>query len=125
VSPNDNKNSYLKKRTLSFKYAINGIINALKYQVNIRIHFSAAVIVTILGFYFRISTTEWIMIILSIGLVISAELFNSAIEELANYVSPQKNKAIGKIKDMAAGAVLVCAIAAAIIGILIFLPKLY
>jgi len=125
MNPDVKNSSYLKKRTLSFKYAFNGIYTAIKTQANIRIHLFAAAIVIFLGFYFSISTIEWFLVVISMGLVISAELFNSAIETLADHVSSEKNERVGKIKDMAAGAVLVCAMAAAIIGVLIFFPKIF
>jgi len=88
------------------------------------IHLVAAALVIAGGFYFAISTTEWIMIILCIGMVMAAEIFNSAIEELTNLVSPQYNKKAAVIKDMAAGSVLVCAIVALIVGLIIFTPKI-
>jgi diacylglycerol kinase len=125
MNPDDKNSSCLKKRALSFQYAFNGIYNAIKTQTNIRIHLFAAAIVIFSGLYFRISTWEWFLVIISMGLVISAELFNSAIEALADHVASEKNERIGTIKDMAAGAVLICAIAAAIIGVLIFLPKIF
>jgi len=75
-------------------------------------------------FFFGITRTEWIVIILCIGVVIAAELFNTAIERLVDLVSPERHPIAGQVKDIAAGAVLVCAVAAAIIGIIIFLPYL-
>lgn len=71
-------------------------------------------------FFFGITRTEWIVIILCIGVVIAAELFNTAIEKLVDLVSPERHPIAGQVKDIAAGAVLVCAVAAAIIGIIIF-----
>jgi len=114
----------LKKRVLSFKYAFQGIFTALKSQHNFQIHIIAAVIVIAAGFILDVSKMEWIILTLCIATVIAAELFNSSIEELTDMVSPEKNEKAGKVKDIAAGAVLVTAIAAAIIGLLIFLPKI-
>lgn len=119
----DQKKSYLLKRANSFKFAFKGIIIAIKTQANMRIHMVAAIIVVTTGFYFQISYAEWILIVLAIGFVVSAELFNSAIEFLTDLISPQKNTIAGNVKDIAAGAVLISAISAAIIGLIIFLPK--
>jgi diacylglycerol kinase (ATP) len=111
-------------RLKSFGYAFNGIKYALTTQHNFYIHVTLTIVAIILGFILKISNTEWIAIVIVIGLVISAEIFNTAIEELVNLVSPKKNKKAGIIKDLAAGAVLVLAMAALITGTIIFLPKL-
>lgn len=124
MSSNTQKTTYFIKRARSFKYAFSGIITATKTQANFRIHLIATILVALMGFYFQISYAEWILIILSIGFVISAELFNSAIEFLTDLVSPLQNDIAGKVKDMAAGAVLISAVSAAIIGLIIFLPKI-
>ncbi len=124
MSSKNKKTPYLTKRALSFKYAFKGIFTAIKTQANLRIHLFAAILVTAMGFYFQISRAEWILVILAIGVVISAELFNSAIEFLTDLVSPGQNETAGKVKDIAAGAVLISAISAAIIGLIIFLPKI-
>jgi diacylglycerol kinase len=81
-------------------------------------------IAILLGILLKISLTEWMMVILVIGLVITLEIVNSAIESLADYVSPGKHDLIKKVKDLSAGGVLVSAISAVIIGLIIFLPKL-
>lgn len=75
------------------------------------------------GFAFNISTTEWISVIFAIGTVLAAEAVNSSIEAIADLVSPGYNEAIKRTKDLAAGAVLILAIAAAIVGLIIFVPK--
>jgi len=123
MASNKKKSPYFIKRAQSFKFAFTGIITAVKTQANIRIHLIAAILVSAMGFHFRISYEEWVLIILSIGFVVSAELFNSAIEFLTDLVSPEKNVLAGKVKDIAAGAVLISAISAAIVGLIIFLPK--
>jgi len=114
----------MKKRLLSFKFAFQGILHMLRGEANARIHLVAAVVVIAAGFLFGLTMTEWLMVIFAIGFVFSAELFNSAIEELVNLVSPGYHEKAGKVKDMAAGAVLVAAITAAVIGIIIFGPKI-
>lgn len=86
------------------------------------IHLAAAILVVIAGFFFGIERGEWIAIIGCIGAVMAAEAFNTAIERLVNLVSPQWHPIAGEVKDIAAGAVLICAIAAAIIGLIIFIP---
>lgn len=83
-----------------------------------------AIVVIAVGFFFGISKLEWLIIILVIGMVISAEIFNTSIEILTDLVSPEENKKAGRVKDLAAGAVLVSAIAAVVLGLLIFLPKI-
>ena len=112
------------KRLLSFKYAIAGIIHMLKHEPNARIHLIATLVVIILGVYFRIEKIEWLFITLAIGMVFSAELFNTSLENITDLISPEKNKKAGHAKDIAAGAVFITAIAAAIIGMVIFLPRI-
>jgi diacylglycerol kinase (ATP) len=116
--------SPFRSRLESFGYAFRGILFAIKTQINLKIHLVITGCVIAAGFYFRISKIEWFVIVIAIGMVIAAEIFNTAIETLTNLVSPEKNKQAGLIKDLAAGAVLITAIAAAILGILIFLPKI-
>ncbi len=123
--PGKNKPNPVYSTLLSFKYAIKGIYLLLATQRNARIHLSAMVLVIFGGFYFSISTSEWIAVIISIGIVFAAEAFNTTIEKLVDMVSPEFNKSAGRIKDVAAGAVLFTAIAAAIVGIIIFGPKLF
>ena len=78
--------------------------------------------VIIAGIVLGITRTEWIMVVMCIGTVIAAELFNTAIEKLVDSVSPERHPVAGQVKDIAAGAVLICAVAAAIIGLIIFIP---
>ena len=82
------------------------------------------VLVIMAGVLFHISETEWIAVIFAIGLVLAAEAINSAIERLSDVVQPEKDERIRDVKDISAGAVLICAITAAIIGVIVFLPKL-
>ena len=108
-----------------FRYAFAGIAHAIKGQLNIKIHLLVAALVTALGFYFRVTSTEWCVLILTITLVLSLELVNTAIENLVDLVSPNQHSLAGKIKDIAAGAVLIAAMSAAIIGIIIFYKYVY
>ena len=114
----------LRERLKSFKYAFNGLQLLIREEPNAKIHFFITICVLIAGFVFRISAGEWIAVILCIGLVFTLESFNSAIENLADFVSPEKQETIKKVKDLAAGAVLVGAIASAIVGLVVFLPKI-
>lgn len=112
----------VRKRFHSFRYAFAGLKHAWQQEHNFRIHLFAAAAVTAAGFYFHLDRTEWTFLVFAIGLVILAELVNSAIELLADVVSPGENKTIGKIKDIAAASVLVSAIIAVIAGALVFYP---
>ncbi|MBN2349337.1 MAG: diacylglycerol kinase family protein [Bacteroidales bacterium] len=107
-----------------FLFAFNGIFIAVKTERNFIIHLIIAAIVILFGFIFHISSAEWGLILLAISGVLAAELFNSSIEKLVDMVSPARNENAGKIKDLAAGAVLITAIFAALIGLIIFIPKL-
>lgn len=113
----------MKKRLLSFKYAYRGIRKVFGKEANMNIHIVIAVLVLICGFVFSISLTEWMFCLFCFGLVIGAEMFNTAIENVVDLVSPEHHPLAGKAKDVAAGAVLICAIFSAIIGLLIFVPK--
>lgn len=114
----------MAKRLKSFIYAFNGIRLVAISQPNFIIHIVGALLAILLGIILKISINEWLSIIIVIGVVLAAEIINSAIEDIVNFISPEKNQLAGKIKDMAAGAVLVTAIMALIVGIIIFLPKL-
>lgn len=112
------------KRLASFRYAFNGIRLLIQKEHNAWIHCFAAICVIGAGIFLGLSPMEWIAVSIVIGAVLAAEAINSAIEALADLVSPEYNAAIKKTKDLAAGAVLITAIAAAIVGFIIFLPKL-
>ncbi|QHJ71504.1 MULTISPECIES: diacylglycerol kinase family protein [Planococcaceae] len=107
----------------SFVFAFAGIRAALKSEQNIRFHFTAAVIVLIAGLLTGLSAFEWMIIVLVIGGMLAFEMFNSSMERIVDLASPDLHPLAKQAKDMAAGAVLVFAIASAIIGLLIFLPK--
>lgn len=115
----------LKKLINSFKYAFIGIITAIKKEQNIKIHYLIMILVIILGIIYHLSTFEWLICILCFGLVISMEMINTAIETTINLVTT-KTEPLAKIaKDVSAGAVLVSAIISAIIGLIIFIPKIF
>ncbi len=113
-----------KKLINSFKYAIEGIISSFKTERNMKIHVLAMIVVIALGLFFKLNKVEWCFIIIAIASVISAELFNTAIETVVDMVSPERNPKAKLAKDIAAGAVLVVAICAAIIGFIIFGPQI-
>lgn len=113
-----------RKRARSFKFAFNGIKLLITKEHNAWIHCFAAVCVLIAGMVFGLSRMEWIAVTIVIGAVLAAEAVNSSIEALADLVSPEYNEAIKRTKDLAAGAVLLMAIAAAIVGFVIFIPKI-
>lgn len=119
----ENNKFSITKRLKSFKFAFNGIRILIKEEHNSRIHLFAMLIAIILGIVFKIEIYEWIGILLSIGLVISIELLNSALENLADFATKEKHGLIKKTKDLAAAAVLWSSLLALSIGILIFAPK--
>jgi diacylglycerol kinase (ATP) len=104
----------------SFSFAWKGIVTAFKEQPNLKVHVLIACIVVAAGFYFNITSTEWAILIICITLVITLELVNSAIEYLVDLVTLERKPLAGKIKDIAAGAVLITAIGAAVIGVVVF-----
>ncbi len=113
----------LNKRIRSFKYAFNGLWEVVLREHNFRIHLLAAGVAVYAGFYFNISGDEWIAIILVIAMVWSFEIVNAAIEKLCDVVLPREDKRIKLIKDMAAAAVLLAAIASLVVAAIIFIPK--
>ena len=112
------------KRIKSFSYAFSGLKIALKEEHNVRIHLVAAICALILGTLLGINSYEWIAVIFAIGFVFAMELINSAIENMADFISLEKHDNIRKIKDLSAAAVLGSAIVALIVGLIIFLPKI-
>lgn len=118
------KESFFVNRIKSVGYAFKGAVLLLKTEASIKIQFFIAIIVTLAGFYFNISTNEWIVQCLAIGLVMSVEGINTAIEAIADFMHPEFHKKIGFIKDIAAGAVFIASIFAIIIGFVIYIPKL-
>ena len=119
------KKKNFKRLLSSFKYAFEGIINTYKTEQNILIHNIIAILVTIFGILFKINIYEWIICIILFGLVISAELFNTAIEAIVDLNCKSFNKYAKIAKDSAAGAVLILALTSVIIGCIIFLPKIF
>ena len=108
----------------SFGFAFKGLTTLSKEERNARIHLIATALVIIAGVYFNLSLIEWSLIVFAIGLVIIVETINTVVENIMDYQSLEKNPKIGKIKDLAAAAVLLSAIVAIIIACFIFGPKI-
>ena len=114
-----------KKLRNSFKYAFEGIAEAWKTEQNLKIHFAIMALVIIAGFMFKISAMEWIICLLLFAIVISLELINTAIETTVDIAMPDINEKAKYAKDIAAGAVLFSAMISVIVGLIIFLPKIF
>ena len=112
------------KRAKSFTHAFRGIQVIMRTQHNAWLHVLATVVAVALGFYFNISINEWLALILSIGLVLVAEAFNTALEFDIDLTSPDYHPFARDTKDVAAGAVLIAAIIAFVVGLIIFVPKI-
>ncbi len=109
----------------SFKYAFAGIFSLFKHENNARFHFWIAILVLGCGYFFQLSQREWALVSICIFLVFAAEAFNTAIEKLCDKLHPDKDPAIGSIKDLAAAGVLFVVLGAIITGLIIFIPKFY
>ena len=118
------KKQGIKKLIKSFKYAICGVNTAFREEQNMKIHILAIIMVVVLGILLKISKIEWIICLVLFAIVISAELFNTAIETVVDLIMPERNEKAKIAKDVSAGAVLIPAVVSAIVGIIIFLPKI-
>ena len=112
------------ERLRSFRHAFRGIETLLRYEHNARIHLVILLIVILAGIFLGISLTDWIAILFVSGLVIVSECFNTAIENLSDLLSDQKNEYIRMAKDVAAAGVLLSAIISAAVGLIIFVPAI-
>lgn len=110
--------------SISFKHAATGFKTAVTTQPNFRFHLFAALVVTLAGFIFSVSITEWLALVMVIFLVIMAELFNTSIEAVVDLMTEQHNHYAKIAKDVSAAAVLLAAIGSVFVGVIIFLPKL-
>lgn len=108
-----------RKVLRSFRFAGQGIIDLFHYENNAKVHLLLAILVVAAGVYLELNRTEWAIIITQIGLVWAAEAFNTAIEKLCDFVSPDLHPQIKAIKDISSGAVLILAITAVVIGLII------
>lgn len=114
----------IKKRIKSFGYAFAGLRVLLREEHNSWIHAVAAVCAVAAGVVLKISAMEWVAVVIVIGMVFSAEIINSSLERTADFVKAERDDRKRDIKDLGAAAVLVCAMAAAVVGLIIFLPKI-
>ncbi len=117
-----NKIRSIKAFTKSFGYALKGFLFMLKDERNFKVQLFIALIALALGIYFPLQNIEWILLILCIAMVLSAEMINTAMERIINEIHPNYNSKAKAIKDIAAGAVLVLSIASLIIGLIIIIP---
>lgn len=121
----EKRDGFFKHQLVSFSYAIEGIVFSFKKGTHFKIHILALISVTILGFLYSISPVEWLVIILISSAVISAEAINTAIEETCDVLYPQHHPGLKLAKHCAAGGVLILSVAAVIIGLIIFAPKIF
>jgi len=119
------KESFLKNRIKSVGFALRGALLLIRTEASIKIQVVLALIMTAAGFYFEISNTEWILQVLAIALVFGIEGANTAIEKICDFIHPEFDKRIGFIKDVSAGAVMLVSIGAIIVGLIIYLPKIF
>jgi diacylglycerol kinase len=115
---------FINYQLRTFIFAFKGIVSFFSQEHKAYIHLFAAVIVVVMGWIFELSRNEWIAVVVAIGIVFIAEFFNTIVEHMADMVQPDKDPRIARIKDMAAGAVLIAALTALAIGLLIFIPKI-
>ena len=116
--------NHAKRQVKSYRYAAKGVKYTLSTQVNIWIHLLIAMVVLVLAYLLHFTSNQFLILIITIGFVVVAELYNTAIEEMTNLLSPEYNQQAGVVKDIAAGAVLVSAITAAIVGAWLFIPAI-
>jgi diacylglycerol kinase (ATP) len=117
--------SFLRNRLRSIGYAANGARRLLVTEGSIQVQFAIALLVCFGGWYYEISRVEWMVQLLAIGLVMGLEGLNTAIEALSDYVQPARDSRIGHLKDISAGAVLMGAVTSGIVGLIIYLPKIF
>lgn len=104
---------------------MNGLKEVFKSERNFRLHLFSAILVCIVGTFYNITIGEWIAVVIVVGLVITAEILNTAIEEIINYIKPEIHPAAKRIKDLAAAGVFVASLTALVVGLIIFLPKVF
>ena len=122
---NTKKDSFIVNRIKSVGYAFKGAYLLITTEASLKIQFIIGILMTILGLYVGLSATEWCIQILVIAMIMAIEGVNTAIEEIADFIHPELHPKIGLIKDLAAGAVFIVAIAAITIGCIIYIPKIF
>src|SRR5260370_35870020 len=124
-TPEQSKRGELAKFIASFGYAFHGLWYALRTQRNMRVHLAAAIIITIAGIFLHVSAVEFAMLYVAIAGVMIAEMFNTVFEICVNLAKPEYHPLAGIAKDVAAGAVLLSALLAVVIGVFVFGPHLW
>lgn len=114
----------IRNRLQSIGFAFRGLVDIYTSEHNLWIHTFAAILAVLLGLILGVNRYEWIVISFAIGMVFSAEVFNSAIERMVNYFCPDKDIRAGEVKNISAAAVLITAVISLIAGLLIFVPKI-
>lgn len=114
-----------KRLSKSFLYAFRGLVKTFKEEQNLRIQAIIGIIIMIAGFYFRIEPVEWSLLIFVIGLVIIMELANSAVERITDVLKPRIHNYVKEIKDITAAAVMISALVSVMIGLIIFVPRIF
>lgn len=114
----------IKRLRKSFGYAFKGIDDVIEHEPNMKIHVVVAILVVIMAFILKVSIIEWIILVLLIGAVLAAETINTTIENLVDMYTKEYDEKAKIVKDTAAGTVLILAITSAIIGLIIFVPKI-
>jgi diacylglycerol kinase (ATP) len=115
--------TFLTGRFKSMGFALKGAIKLITTEHSVMVQFSIGILLILAGIYFEISQTEWLFQTLAIGLVLSIEGLNTAVEKIADFIHPEFHERIGFIKDIAAGSVFFAAMTAIAIGLIIYLPK--
>jgi diacylglycerol kinase len=115
----------IKKHLAGYRYSVNGIWLAFSNEPNMIFHFAAAIVVILVNSLLKIDTTEWLVTLILIGLTWMAEIFNTAIERLADRVTKDQDPLIGQVKDLASGAVLIICIVALICALIIYIPYVF
>lgn len=118
------KDKGLKRIKNSFKYAFNGLIDTYRTEQSVWIYIPVALLVILMGFLLKISNYEWMIVVLILGIILSLELINTALEAVVDLVTKEYKPLAKKAKDTVSAAVLVFAVASVIVGLIIFLPKL-
>ena len=120
-----NRGISFKRLIKSFGYAFHGVRLMIRQEQNAKIHLISVLLVGVAGFFFHLSLSEWLVVVIVSGGVFTAEAINTSIEALSDTIAPEYNKNIKQVKDFAAGAVLVASITAIIVGLIIFVPKIF
>lgn len=116
-------NTFFTGRLKSMGFAVNGAVKLIMTEHSVMVQFSIGILMILAGFYFKITPTEWMFQTLAMGMVLSIEGLNTAVEKIADFIHPDYSEKIGFIKDIAAGSVFFAALTAIAIGLIIYIPK--